>query len=128
MFLSTVLSPTLARSENLALRLFTLGVRMPDIKKKPNKSANFAFVLDWHVWCELQQVGPKKLTTPANYLIFLSFAISEGLVSVMGGGPEWHVDPITHQHTHSPSNKISLPDYSIQTEATPCVLLATRVL
>lgn len=37
MFLSTALSPTLVRvevrTENLALELFTLGVRMPDIKK-----------------------------------------------------------------------------------------------
>lgn len=48
-------------------------------------SANVAFVLDWHVWCSLQQVGPKKLTTAANYLVFLSFDIFEGLVSFMGG-------------------------------------------
>lgn len=89
------------------MELFTLGVRMPDIKKN-SKSANLAFVVDWHVWCELQQVGPKKLTTAANYLIFLSFDIFERLVSFMGGSPEWHVEPITHQQTHCPSNKISM--------------------
>lgn len=89
MFLSTVLSPILARGENSALRLLTLGVRIPGVKqtKKRGMSANLAFVLDWHVWCDLQQVGPKKLTTAANYLIFLSFHIFEGLVSFMGGVP-----------------------------------------
>lgn len=57
------------------------------LNKKKSMSANLAFVLDWHVWCDLQQVGPKKLTTAANYLIFLSFHIFEGLVSFMGGVP-----------------------------------------
>lgn len=56
------------------MRRLTLGVRVAGVKKKLKEvmSANLAFVLDWHVWCELQQVGPKKLTTAANYLIFLS--------------------------------------------------------
>lgn len=66
------------------MRPLNFAVRMPDLKKKI-KSANFAFVLDWHVWCNLQQVGLKKLTTAANYLIFLSLDIFEGLVSFMGG-------------------------------------------
>ncbi len=104
-FLSTAFSASSVRDswgEKWELGLEAIHPWHSHARHKNSNSANLAFVLAWHVWCELQQVGTYKLTTAANYHIFLSFDIFEKLVIFMGGSFKWHVELISLQYTHPP--------------------------